>query len=329
MAAKNTAPPTPEVIDLETRAHQLAKRMPDLLVEAKRAAHTISFGTHGRRRAGTGETFWQFRHFQDSDTATLVDWRRSASSDHLFIREREWEAAHTVWLWPDISQSMNFQSHLASETKIERALVLAFAMADLLSRGGERVGLLGLLPPISSRNAVERCAMAISSQLKQDEPQLSLPQKARLQPHAECLLFSDFLEPVDQILERLQDIAGQGVRGHLVQVLDPAEETLPYHGRTEFQDSEHNLSYLSERAESLREAYSARMERHRQDIKRAIAKMEWSFLLHHTDRPIEEPLMALHTRLSGLDHDYRYRPASEKTSIKGTKGSDSEDRKAP
>lgn len=305
--AKHTASPAPQIIDLETKAHQLAKAMPDLLVEAKRAAHTISYGTHGRRRAGTGETFWQFRHFQDSDTATAVDWRRSASSDHLFIRETEWEAAHTVWIWPDISQSMNFQSHLSRETKLERALTLSFAMAELLSRGGERVGLLGLMPPIASRNAVERCAMAIARQLKQDEPQLSLPSKARLQPHAECLLFSDFLEPVDQLIERLQDIAGQGVRGHLIQILDPAEETLPYQGRVEFRDAESSSSYLSERAESLRDAFTARMEKHRQDIKRVLKKMEWSFLLHHTDRPIEEPLMALHTRLSGLDHDYRYR----------------------
>ena len=34
---------------------------------------------------------------------TGIDWRRSASSDNLFVREREWEAAHTVWLWVDLS----------------------------------------------------------------------------------------------------------------------------------------------------------------------------------------------------------------------------------
>lgn len=147
MAATNKPTAASQILQLESRAHQLAERMPDLLVEARRAAHTVTFGIHGRRRSGPGETFWQFRHFGESDSASQVDWRRSASSDHLFIREREWEAAHTVWLWPDLSPSMNFCSHLSSETKLERALVLTFAMADLLSRGGERVGLLGLLPP--------------------------------------------------------------------------------------------------------------------------------------------------------------------------------------
>lgn len=307
------------ILDLQTRAHKLAKRMPDLLVEARRAAHTVTFGIHGRRRAGTGETFWQFRHFQDSDTASLVDWRRSANSDSLFIREREWEAAHTVWLWPDISPSMNFCSHLAKETKLERALVLTCAMSDLLSRSGERVGLLGLMPPSASRNVTDRCAMALAKQLQQKEPALSLPHKARLQPHAECLLFSDFLEPLEPLIERLQDIAGQGVRGHLIQILDPAEETLPYTGRTEFQATEENLTIMSERAESMREEFTARMENHRNEIKRATKKLEWSFLVHHTDRPVEEPLLALHTRLSGLDHDYRFRPKTKRTA-KGSVG---------
>ena len=98
---------------------------------------------HGRRRAGPGETFWQFRQFQASDTLRQIDWRRSASSDHLYVREREWEAAHTVWLWPDLSQSMNFRSHLAPTTKRDRAVLLMLAAAELLVRGGERVAMLG------------------------------------------------------------------------------------------------------------------------------------------------------------------------------------------
>ena len=112
--------------------------MPSLLVEAQRVAHTVTHGTHGRRRAGPGETFWQFRHFDVNDSVAAIDWRRSASSDHLFVREREWEAAHTVWLWPDLSPSMRFKSLLSKTSKESRAVILALALTELLARGGER-----------------------------------------------------------------------------------------------------------------------------------------------------------------------------------------------
>ena len=138
-------------LDLEREAHGLADRLPDLLLDALRVAKTVAHGMHGRRRAGPGETFWQFRQFQPR-CRPLIDWRRSASSDQLYVREREWEAAHTVWLWPDLSPSMEFKSHLSTVTKRDRALVLTLAAAELLVRGGERVGFLGLTRPTASRS---------------------------------------------------------------------------------------------------------------------------------------------------------------------------------
>ena len=116
--------------------------MPALLIEAQRVAHTVTHGIHGRRRAGPGETFWQFRHFDYNDSCSGIDWRRSASSDHLFVREREWEAAHTVWLWVDLSPSMQFRSSLSKTSKESRAVVLGLALSELLARAGERVGVL-------------------------------------------------------------------------------------------------------------------------------------------------------------------------------------------
>lgn len=295
----------------EAEAHGLAARMPALLIESLRVAHTVTHGTHGRRRAGPGETFWQFRHFDTNDSASSIDWRRSAASDHLFVREREWEAAHTAWLWVDLSPSMNFRSPLAKVTKESRAVVLALALTKLLSRAGERVGLLGGVP-FAGRHSGRKVAEVL---LRQTED-ASLPPPARLSRFSECLLFSDFLEPVDETVARLQTIAAQGVRGHLVQVLDPAEETLPYSGRTEFAASEGGTRIVAGRAETLRDGYQKRMERHRIDLADAARRLGWSFVVHHTDRPPEEVVLAVHSRLAGLDRDYRYRTAAMATSGK-------------
>lgn len=281
----------------------MAARIPALLIESQRVAHTVAHGTHGRRRAGPGETFWQFRHYDLNDARSGIDWRRSASSDHLFVREREWEAAHTVWLWADLSASMRFHSNLAHVSKESRALVLALALAELLARGGERVGLMGG-PPFAGRPAARR----VAEMLLGDTSEASLPPNAKLSRFSECLLFSDFLEPIPAMTERFETIAAQGVRGHLVQVLDPAEETLPYAGRTEFAASEGRDRVIAGRAETLRERYQERLSRHRRDLAEATRRLGWSFIIHHTDRPPEEAVLAIHSRLAGLERDYRYRP---------------------
>lgn len=292
----------------ELAAHALASRLPALLVEASRVAHTVAHGVHGRRRAGPGETFWQFRHFELSDAASLIDWRRSASSDHYYIRQREWEAAHTVWLWPDLSPSMNFKSHLVEQTKLERALILAFAIGELLVQGGERAGLPGLMPPTASRGAVRRMALALARQRQAAAAADSLPPRVSLNRFSECLLFSDFLEPFESLRDSLEHYASQGVRGHLVQILDPAEETLPYRGRIEFLASEGGSQVLASRAEDLRGEYQRRLTAHREALIALTRRLQWSFLLHHTGRPASEALLALHTHLAGLASDYRAKP---------------------
>src|SRR5580693_7447402 len=140
----------------------LAATMPRLMLEARRVAASILHGMHDRRRAGPGENFWQFCRFVSAEPAARVDWRRSARHDHLYVRELEWEAAHTVWIWPDRSPSMAFASHLVTESKLYRTLVIALALAEVLVEAGERVGIPGLTRPTGSRNVIQRMAQAIA-----------------------------------------------------------------------------------------------------------------------------------------------------------------------
>src|SRR5437763_15515359 len=108
-------------------ARSLAETLPRLILEARRIAATVIHGLHGRRRAGPGENFWQYRRFLSGEPARRIDWRRSARDDHLYVRERELEARHSVWLWADRSPSMHFKSPMALEFKLERCLVVVFA----------------------------------------------------------------------------------------------------------------------------------------------------------------------------------------------------------
>src|SRR5579871_6046446 len=162
MALFSSAPPDVAAVPHAVGESQtLAASMPRLVLEARRIAATIIHGLHGRRRAGSGENLWQYRRFVWGEPAARVDWRRSARDDFLYVREREWEAAHTVWIWPDRSPSMAFASPLVPDSKLERTLILAFALAEVMVHGGERVGIPGLLRPTANRAVIERMAEAI------------------------------------------------------------------------------------------------------------------------------------------------------------------------
>ena len=124
--------------DALVRARQRAALIPDLLIEARRVVNTVIAGWHGRRKRGIGENFWQFRPYVEGESMARIDWRRSARDEHIYVRDREWEAAHTVWLWADPSPSMLFRSANAMVSKESRALVLVLALAERGS--GARIG---------------------------------------------------------------------------------------------------------------------------------------------------------------------------------------------
>src|SRR3954468_15807650 len=121
----STAPGTAQAS--RQRAEQLAAVLPPLLVDAERVASTIVQGVHGRRRVGQGEAFWQFRRYQPGDSTSRIDWRQSARGQAVFIRENEWEAAQSVWLWRDGSASMRYRSARELPEKRARAALLLAA----------------------------------------------------------------------------------------------------------------------------------------------------------------------------------------------------------
>jgi uncharacterized protein (DUF58 family) len=272
----------------------LADTMPRLILEARRVAATVIHGLHGRRRAGPGENFWQYRRFMSGEPASNVDWRRSARDDFLYVREREWEASHTVWIWPDRSPSMAFASALVTDSKLDRTLVVGFALAEVLVQGGERVGVPGLLRPTASRNVIEKMAEGI---VHDPSERASLPPSFAPSPLSEVVLLSDLWSPTSEVLATIAQLSGTGAQGHVVQIVDPAEESFPYSGRIEFIEPEGAGSVTAGRAETWRNDYTGLVERHRAAIRAETDRLGWTFTIHRTDRPASQLLLALHSRM--------------------------------
>ncbi len=287
------------VIALRQSADALSATLPALMLQAEQIANTLAYGEHGRRRSGMGEAFWQFRYYSPGDSAHKIDWRQSAKSQSHFVRENEWQGAQSVWLWCDRSPSMDYRSAFSPQSKQERALVLSLALSRLLLRGGERIGLLqaGAPPPASGRAAFSRLAEILVLTPPSSDglpPLLPLPRFAKL------VLVGDFLSPLETTAALVQLYAAKGVQGHLLQVLDPAEEDLPFAGRVRFEGMEGEGDLTVGRVEGLRSAYHHRMQQHQAGLRALCRKTGWSFASHSTGRPPQMALLALHQALSGI-----------------------------
>ncbi len=286
---------TATALGLTSRAEQAAAALPPLLVEAQRIAATVIIGDHGRKRAGPGESFWQYRPYSFGDSTQRIDWHKSARSNRIYIRENEWEAANTLWLWASPHVSMEFRSHLSPVTKRDRAQVIALAIGSLAVQSHERIGAIGSPHgPDHSRGNLIRIAEWF---MRNEGP--ALPSFARMPRFSSALLVSDFFDRPSDIAAAVTPLAAAGIHGHLVQVVDPAEETLPYAGRVEFQDMAGPMKFLSSKTETLREAYGAKLESHREALRDLCRRIGWSFTLHRTDQKPTHLLLMLHTLISG------------------------------
>ncbi len=297
--------PRPAVGSLRHSAEETAAALPPLLVAAERIAATVAQGVHGRRRVGQGESFWQFRQYEPGDAAGRIDWRESAKSQRLYVRETEWEAAQSVWLWRDASPSMDYSSAAYVPggdwpRKRERAELILVALASLLVRGGERLALLGSrMPPLSGRIALTRLVDLI----ERDGPhavsaRTGLPAVEPLPRAGQLVLVGDFLAPLEETQKIVAGYAAAGVGGHLLQIVDPAEEDLPFDGRVRFAGVEERDELLIGRVETIREAYTGRFHEHRAGLQAIAQDVGWSFSTHRTDRPPYLALLALHATLA-------------------------------
>jgi uncharacterized protein (DUF58 family) len=271
------------------RAEALGTHLPPLVVEAERVASTVMQGVHGRRRAGMGDSFWQFRPYLAGDAAARVDWRQSAKAERLYLRETEWEAAQSVVLWRDGGPRMQWRSHLAEVTKKDRASLLLLALAALLLRGGERVRLLPG-PPRSFQGRGALPALAEALALAPEAP----PSAADALPrHARIVMFSDFLGPLEETRAIAAQLAARPLSGRMLQIMDPAEESLPYAGRRRFEGLLGELPAILPRVEAVRDLYAARLAAQRAGLADMAGGLGWSFSTHRTDARPETALLAL------------------------------------
>lgn len=283
---------------LRPEAEGLARVLPPLLAEAERLAASVLGGGHGRARAGRGDEFWQFRPAAPGDGLRAIDWRRSARSEQAFVRETEWQVAQSVLLWVDPGRSMQFASRPAQVPKSHRARLLALALAILLLRGGERVGLLAPDLPARSGQAQREALAAAFDEMAPEGDYAAPPTDAAMPKAGRMVLFSDFFADPAALSQLLARAAGGGTRGVLMQVLDPAEGSFPFRGRTLFQSMSGQLRHDSAEAAELRADYLGRLAARQAELTSLAEAAGWRFHCHLCDSPPAPALLWLSQALA-------------------------------
>ncbi len=308
LAGGGLADPIHDPVAQRSAAEALAARLPALLADAERIAATVAGGVHGRLRAGSGDSFWQYRPLTPGESTSRIDWRQSARGARLFVRETEWEAAQTVCLWCDQSASMRWRSAASLPEKRERAALIVLALSILLLRGGEHLGLLddrSGRERFAGRQAAERLAARLSQRLVAADPgptDRSLPVNPDLPRHARLVLIGDFLSPLAETSAMLAGLAAIPLTPLLVQLLDPAELSLPYDGRVRFEGVEGEAPELVAQAGDIREGYARAIAAHRSGLADLCARVGARLLFHRTDARPETLLLALHQAIAPRAH---------------------------
>jgi uncharacterized protein (DUF58 family) len=282
------------LVNAEPEALKLAAHLPSLTLEATRLAAGAAAGGHGRRRAGSGDEFWQYRPRESHEGPRAVDWRRSARGDRLFVRETEWSVAKTLYSWVDLRPGMEAGEKNALN-KAGRGAALALATSSVAARGGERVAVLG-----AGRIPATRCDMHRMI-LDYDGAGADFP---LVEPRrAVLLIVSDFYEPVDVWIQRLRPHAAAGADGILLNVSAGMEEDFPFSGRTKFETPGGKTSALLGRAELMREAYRERLRAHREELEQEAARLGFVTVRCRTDHPAGHALAAIAAALGSIRAD--------------------------
>ncbi len=266
-----------DVTALQAEAEAIVRQLQDPELHTQ-SAQTLHPGAAGRRRAGSGEQFWQYRRYAQTDAADQVDWRRSGRSDDLFVRESELETPRTILFWIDPAAGFDWTSAARLPTKTSRARVIALAIGMTLARRGERVGgFSGRRHPRLGQTATEHLARDL----------LDRPTDQPVPPRGPALavIASDFYTPIDTWKQRMAPLLGTCRHGVMFAVSDPAEAEFPFSGRTRFTRPGSPDSRTVGRAETLKTPYLDRLAENRRALKSYAAEIGWGVVCHATDQP--------------------------------------------
>jgi uncharacterized protein (DUF58 family) len=252
-------------------------------------------GIHESPFHGLSVEFSEYRDYQPGDDLRHLDWQLFARSDRLYVKEYTQETNVRLYVVCDTSASMAYRGGEAWGSKLEVARILAAALAWMLLRQNDAVGLLALGADAEGAEFIRPSQKPsqfglLLHHLEKLEP-AGGPRLGRLLEHATrlfhrrsiILFFSDLLEPTESITKAFRHLRFLGHECLIFHVLDRDETEFPFSDAAVFEGLETGVRrFVTPQAARRRylERFHAFMDRHRQQFR----ALEMPYCLIETHR---------------------------------------------
>ena len=234
---------------------ELERQLAGMVFPLKHSVRSRLLGQHRSPQAGASIEFSEHKEYAPGDDIRHVNWKLYGRLDRFFVKQFNQDASARTVLMIDISGSMRLNLGEAGEQKLTRAAEIAAALAYVLLRQGDQVGLVAFrgsevvlrLPPHRHPAHYHQLVERLLNMLEpDDEPPrgdgrpplaaLHLAEAERWHDTA-ILFFSDLLFPPDELFSHLDGLRQRNNRTMLYQIIHPAEYEPEFKGGVPVWDS--------------------------------------------------------------------------------------------
>lgn len=286
---------------METTTRQLADpqtlaRISKLELRARLVVEGVITGMHKSPHRGSSVEFAQHRDYVPGDEIRHIDWKVYARSDRYHIKQFEEETNLKATVVLDASTSMDYKGEHSPLSKREYAGIVAAALASLLIKQRDAVGLATFdagvrqyIPPAST-SAHMRMLLEVLER-RSNEPKTDLADTfhdlaERIRRRGMLIILSDLFNDPDTILRGLQHFRHRKHEVIVFHVLDRDEITFPFRDSSIFEGMEGEEPITAE-PNALRREYLNVFGEYIEALKKGCRELNMDYQQLPTDLPID------------------------------------------
>jgi uncharacterized protein (DUF58 family) len=273
-----------------------------LQLRARRIVEGYLAGLHRSPYRGFSIEFAEHREYAQGDDLRYLDWKVFARTDKLYLKQFEDETNLICYLLVDASESMQYRGGESAFSKLEYAQCLAAALAWLVLRQQDAVGLMTFdrqirehVRPSSSAAHLQQIVHVLEHTQPRERTALGslLGQLARSLPRRGIVVvLSDLFDDLAQLMDGLHRLRLQRHDVIVLHLLDRDELEFPFERPTLFKGLEQLPQVLADPA-ALRQAYRAEVEQFLRALRRGCHEHHIDFRSFCTDQPLDWVLSSL------------------------------------
>lgn len=275
---------------------QVLARLEGLSLRARRVVEGYVSGMHRSPYHGFSIEFTEHREYAPGDDLRYLDWKVLGRTDKFYLKQFEEETNLTCSLLLDTSQSMTYQSTAAPMSKLDYARCVAAALAYLVLKQRDSVGLVTFdneirasLRASSSPSHWEQLVRVMEQSVAERKTSVGAifhDVAERLRRRGIVVILSDMFDDVETAVAGLKHLRHRRSEVILFHVLDPAELEFPFEEATRFRGLEAWPDVVTE-PKALRRAYLDEFQRYLRQLEQGCRSAQIDYVLMRTDRSLE------------------------------------------